>query len=916
MNSNIIFTDKQISTNEQRNSIHKTTCPYCGVGCGVSVTVVDDEIVAVKGDEQHPSNFGRLCVKGSSLHETVGHAGRILAPSVFGKEVSWDEATSTVAEYFNKVIAENGPDSVAFYLSGQILTEDYYVVNKLMKGFIGSANVDTNSRLCMASASTAHKKAFGEDVVPGCYEDLEQAEVILIVGSNPAYAHPIVYQRIVKAKENNSQLKLIVIDPRATATSKNADLHIKLKPGTDAFYFNGLLNYLAENNLVDSNYIEQHCLGYGDALDSAMTQLPTLESVAKMCDVDIDTLLESYELFGYNKRVVTMFSQGINQSSSGVDKGNSIINCHLASGKIGYAGAGPFSITGQPNAMGGREVGGLANQLAAHMYFENPAEIDLVKRFWDAPNMAQQQGLKAVDMFNAVDSGKIKAIWIMATNPVVSMPDANLVKQALEKCPMVVVSECYETSDTVAYADVILPATTWGEKEGMVTSSERTISLQKALVSAPGMAKNDWEAVSLVAQKMGFERTFNYNHAHDIFIEHAALSGFENISLLESVLRNADEYRIHRAFDISGLVDLSLNQYLNFTPTQWPINVEHPKGLKRLFTHGGFATKTGKANLIPVTAKFPQVSPTADQVIMNTGRIRDQWHTMTRTGRVPKLMTHFAEPFVQIHPKDAKRFKLIDKQLVQLDNLGSVFIGKALVTKEQRVGEVFVPIHWSDNSSISAKASALVAAITDTLSGQPEYKQCPVNIKSFNAMWSGYIVTTESVNLTTDYWTKAKILNGVKYVLASKKALFSSIDSSIDKNEMFLRAYFPHISDWIVLKDDKSQILRIAGFVDDVLICFFAGSTDLSVTYSTQFIEQQLGKRHDLKTRFKLLSALDSNGLFDVGAIVCSCFQIGEKTIKAAIESGDCNSVDALGKQLKCGTNCGSCIPELKALFT
>ncbi|WP_076418629.1 nitrate reductase [Colwellia sp. UCD-KL20] len=912
MNSNIIFTDKQNATVSLASSIYKTTCPYCGVGCGVSTTVVDNKIVAVKGDENHPSNFGRLCVKGSSLHETVADTGRILTPKVFGKQASWEEATSTVAEHFKQTIAEHGPDSVAFYVSGQILTEDYYVVNKLMKGFIGSANVDTNSRLCMASASVAHKRAFGEDAVPGCYEDLEQAEVIFIVGSNPAYAHPIVYQRIVKAKENNPQLKVVVIDPRATATSKNADLHIKLKPGSDAFYFNGLLAYLAENNAIDTDYIEQHCLGYSEALDTVKSQMPTLENVAKACDIKLKTLLESYQLFAQHKKVVSMFSMGINQSSSGVDKGNAIINCHLASGKIGYVGAGPFSITGQPNAMGGREVGGLANQLAGHMHFENPNEIDLVQRFWNAPKMAQKQGLKAVDMFDAVNSGKIKAIWIIATNPVVSMPNANLVKKALQKCPMVVVSESYESAETVNYADVVLPATTWGEKEGMVTSSERTISLQKSLVRAPGMAKNDWEIVTLVAQKMEFSDAFTYKHAHDIFKEHAALSGFENISADENMHRSGTEGSVHRAFDISGLANLSLDEYLNFTPTPWPINAENPKGTKRLFTQGGFATKTGKANFVPVVAKYPQVVPSAKQVIMNTGRIRDQWHTMTRTGRVPKLMTHLSEPFIQINAKDAKRLNVVDKALLQLDNLGSTYIGRAQITDEQRVGEIFVPIHWNDSFSKSAKVSALISSITDALSGQPEFKQCPVNISAFNAKWSGYLVSTMPVKLTTDYWTMATIEQGVKYVIADKQGLPYCADDS----ETFLQTHFPEISDWLVLKDDKSHILRIAGFVNNVLTCFFAGGTDLSVKYSTQFIEKQIGKKHNPKTRFKLLSALDSDGSLDVGEIICSCFQVGEKTIKQAIASGDCSSVEALGKQLKCGTNCGSCIPELKAFIS
>ena len=439
MTTEIIFTDKQPTSSHTKN----TTCPYCGVGCGVEATIENDKIVDVKGIADHPANLGRLCVKGSSLHDTQGDHQRILTPRLYGQETSWPEATSAIAKHFTETIEKYGPDSVAFYVSGQILTEDYYIVNKLMKGFIGSANIDTNSRLCMASGSAAHKRAYGEDAMPGCYEDFDSAEVIFIIGANPAYAHPIIHQRIIKAREDNPELKLVVIDPRKTATARDADLHLPLKPGSDAYFYNGLLIYLAKNNKLDHHFITHHSQGFEQALMAAQQQFSSLADVATACDLPEADLLASYQLFANNEKVITVFSQGINQSSSGVDKGNAIINCHLATGKISKEGMGPFSITGQPNAMGGREVGGLANQLAAHLYFEDDKEIDLVKRFWQAPNMATQQGLKAVDMFNAVDEGKIKAIWIIATSPVVSMPNANLIKRALKKCPMVVLNECY-----------------------------------------------------------------------------------------------------------------------------------------------------------------------------------------------------------------------------------------------------------------------------------------------------------------------------------------------------------------------------------------------------------------------------------------------------------------------------------------
>lgn len=900
MNNNIIFTDKQASNSKQC----KTTCPYCGVGCGVDATVVNDQIIAVKGDEEHPANYGRLCVKGSSLHETLGEHNRILAPRINGNEATWDEATNKVANEFQKIIKEHGPDSVAFYLSGQLLTEDYYVVNKLMKGFIGSANVDTNSRLCMASASGAHKRAFGEDAVPTCYDDLNKAKVIFIVGSNTAYAHPIVYQRIMKAKEDNPALKLVVIDPRKTATAQTADLYLALKPGSDAYYYNGLLAYLAEQGKLNEEYIQKHCQGFEKALSTAQSQFTSIEMVAQACEVELDLLLESYQLFSENEEVITIFSQGINQSSSGVDKGNAIINCHLATGKIGYEGTGPFSITGQPNAMGGREVGGLSTQLAAHLHFESSEEIDIVKRFWNAPNIATQQGLKAVDMFNAVDSGKVKAIWIMATNPVVSMPDAEFVKQALKKCPMVVVSECYENTDTLACANVVLPATTWGEKQGIVTNSDRTLSLQKSMVTAPGQARNDWQMVCDVAKKIGFADDFNYQHTVEIFREHAALSGFDNVHPTADYIPEKNKYRV---FDISAFKDISLDDYENFTPIKWPVNAANQNGKKRLFDDNIFATDSCKANFIPIIAKLPQKTPEKHQVIMNTGRIRDQWHTMNRTGRVAKLMTHADEPYIEIHPNDAKRFQIEHKQIAVLSNLQAEYLGRVNITDHQREGEIFVPIHWNDNHSASAKASALVNPITDDLSGQPEFKHSPVAIKPLQAIWSGYLVTAKEVNLPTTYWSKISIDNGVKYILSDIKAL--------PDNEQLLSQLFPDVEDWIVLKDDRRNVLRIAGFIDDILHCFFAASTDLSIEFNTRFIEQQLTKTHEKTTRFKLLSGLDSDGKNDVGTMICSCFQVGEKTIQNAITSGECASVEALGELLKCGTNCGSCIPELKGYF-
>ena len=483
-----------------------TTCPYCGVGCGVRVQGAQQPVA---GDDAHPANAGRLCVKGSALHETLVAQGRLLQPMRRTAEgpsglqpVGWDDALDEVAGRFARTIAEHGPDSVAFYVSGQLLTEDYYVANKLMKGYIGSANIDTNSRLCMSSAVAGHKRAFGEDVVPGCYEDFELADVIVLVGSNTAWCHPVLYQRIVAAKEQRPEMKIVVVDPRRTPTCDIADLHLPLLPGSDVPLFNGLLAWLDAHGARDQAYVAAHTKGLEAALAAAVDSAGDIDAAARACGVQRDKLEAFYALFAAHEKVVTLFSQGVNQSGQGTDKVNSIINCHLLTGRIGRPGMGPFSMTGQPNAMGGREVGGLANTLAAHLDFE-PAQRALVQRFWNSPRIASRPGLKAVDLFEAVYSGAVKAIWIVATNPVVSLPDADRVREALRRCEFVVVSDVMQDTDTTQLAHLLLPALGWGEKDGTVTNSERCISRQRAFRPAPGEARPDWWALSAVASRIG-----------------------------------------------------------------------------------------------------------------------------------------------------------------------------------------------------------------------------------------------------------------------------------------------------------------------------------------------------------------------------------------------------------------------------
>ncbi|HEY3893539.1 MAG TPA: molybdopterin-dependent oxidoreductase, partial [Bradyrhizobium sp.] len=510
----------------------RTTCPYCGVGCGVLATSDDRGGAAISGDPEHPANFGRLCSKGSALGETLGLEGRLLYPMIRcsngqTERVAWTDALDHVAQRFQHIIARDGPNAVAFYLSGQLLTEDYYVANKLMKGFIGSANVDTNSRLCMSSSVAGHRRAFGADTVPGCYEDLDEADLLVLTGSNAAWCHPVLFQRMIANKQRRGA-RIVVIDPRRTDTAEDADLFLGLKPGTDTALFSGLLVHLADAGMLDRNYIERHTSGFERALAQARGIAGSVATTAQASGLSEPDVAAFFRMFAETPRVVTLYSQGVNQSAQGTDKVNAIINCHLATGRIGRLGASPFSLTGQPNAMGGREVGGLANQLAAHMGF-TPADIDRVRRFWKAPRIATHEGLKAVQMFEAIARGEIKALWVMGTNPAVSLPQADAVREAMRKLELFVVSENVRSNDTVeAGPHVLLPALAWGEKSGTVTNSERRISRQRSFLPAPGEARPDWWILSEVAKRLGFGAAFDYKSAADIFREHAGLSAFEN----------------------------------------------------------------------------------------------------------------------------------------------------------------------------------------------------------------------------------------------------------------------------------------------------------------------------------------------------------------------------------------------------
>ena len=867
----------------------KTTCPYCGVGCGVIATPQVDGSVSIAGDPDHPANFGRLCSKGSALGETLSLDDRLLHPEINGARASWDDALDLVARRFGETIAQHGPDSVALYVSGQLLTEDYYVANKLMMGFIGSGNIDTNSRLCMASSVAGHRRAFGSDTVPGVYADLEEADLVVLVGSNLAWCHPVIYQRLVAARETRGT-KVVVIDPRETASCEIADLHLAIAPDGDVAVFLGLLSHLEQTGRIDRDYVDAHTSGAQAALDMARNL--SRDEIARAAGVDAEQLAKFCDLWASSEKVVTCYSQGVNQSTGGSDKVNAIINCHLLTGRIGRPGMGPFSLTGQPNAMGGREVGGLANMLAAHMQIENPQDRALVQGFWASPVIADKAGLKAVDMFQAVGDGRIKAIWIICTNPVVSMPDADAVRVALENCPFVVVSDVTRETDTTALAHVLLPATAWGEKDGTVTNSERRITRQRAFLPPPGQARHDWDIICDVAARMGFADGFAFESPAAIFREHAALSGHENSSA--------------RDFDLGALELLSNEQFDTLAPVQWPQRKGEEAPETRFFAHGGYFTPDRKGRFVP--------TPLPDQAVregltLNTGRLRDQWHTMTRTGKTGRLMAHAPEPFCEMHPTDAEAAGVIDGALVVVASQRGEIIVRAKITARQSRGSVFVPMHWTSRFASKARVDALAMPSVDPVSGQPALKHTPCVVQPFAAAWHGFAVSATRPDPDCAYWAIAPVEGGFRLELAGNEPCADW--------KSFAAALFcltrADDAEWVAYSDRSTGAVRLAAFAGEMLVgAIFVGAGAARI--SRNFLSQSLTAAHGPAARMRLLAGRPAESTADDGYTICSCYSVASGSIIREIENG-ADSVQAIGAKLKAGTNCGSCRSELQRLI-
>lgn len=897
----------------------KSTCCYCGVGCGIIIETEDDKVINVKGDPTHPANFGRLCTKGSTLHLTTDHDTRALYPEMRKtrdeslQRQSWATTLDFVAEKFSAIIKAHGPDSVAFYISGQLLTEDYYAFNKLAKGLIGTNNVDTNSRLCMSSAVSGYKSSLGADAPPSCYEDIDFAQCILIAGSNTAYAHPIVYRRIEDARKKNPDLKIIVVDPRKTLTARESDLHLAILPGTDVALFHGMLHVLLWEGYCNMDYIANHTEGFAELKASLREYTPS--AVARICGIKAEEIEQAAKWFGASGASLSLYCQGLNQSAHGTDKNTALINLHLATAQIGKPGAGPFSLTGQPNAMGGREVGGMANLLSAHRDLKNPEQRAEVAKLWGIAAVPEKPGKTAIPLFQALRKGEIKAVWIACTNPAQSMPHQSLVREALQKAELVVLQEAYRHTDTSLYADVILPAAAWPEKEGTVTNSERCITHVNAATKPPGQARPDWEIVVDFAHRLGkgwtqapAKNLFPYTKVEQIFNEHR-------------------ESTRGRDLDITGLSYALLDQ----SPQQWPLPSDARSGKRRLYEDGVFATPSGRAQFVNCV-----YHPTAEQIDaryplhFNTGRLRDQWHGMTRTGTVARLFNHVAEPLLAMHKDDMDRRGLIEGDIAKVTGARGEILVRIELSEQMRPGQVFMPMHWGGQFMNNAGSNALTSEAIDPISNQPELKHAKVQVEKIDLPW-------QLVGMRRQFAENPDVERG-----PSMPALMQSLQPFLTQFDYATLNLYGRESPVLVLQasNESPPSPQLLNALDALL-----GLTDTATTMTFDDKKRGISKRVRLaqdqvlavrlsgetKARDWLKELLASGasaaavrpwmlapvlmppvGAPQRGVIICNCLDISLNEIQDELNKG--SDLSRLQAELKCGTVCGSCVPELKRL--
>ena len=892
----------------------KSTCCYCGVGCGLLIETENDRIVSVRGDPEHPANLGRLCSKGASLALTARPDCRLLYPQLRRERntprlrASWTQALDHAASRFAEIIRTHGPDSVAFYISGQLLTEDYYVFNKLAKGLIGTNNVDTNSRLCMSSAVAGYKQTLGADAPPCSYEDIALADCLLIAGANPALAHPIVFRRIEDAKAANPELRIIVVDPRRSETAELADLHLPLKPGTDIALYNGFLHVLLAEGLVDRAYIAAHTEGF-PALEQAVAAYPPA-IVAQICALPEADIIQAARWFGRSKAALSLYCQGLNQSSHGTHNNAALIHLHLATGQIGKPGAGPFSLTGQPNAMGGREVGGVSNLLSAHRDMANPAHRAEVARLWGVASVPEKAGRAAVDLFAALKRGEIKAVWIACTNPAQSLPDQGEVRAALRTAELVVLQEAYGNTDTADYADILLPATSWAEKEGCVTNSERRITHITPAVSAPGEARHDWEIVVDFARRLGeklgqpqAESLFPYTCAEQIFNEHR-------------------ESTRGRDLDISGLSYALLD---SSGPQQWPFPEGASRGKQRLYEDGIYPTATGRARFVHVAHQPTAEATDADfPISLLSGRLRDQWHGMSRTGTVARLFNLDDEPLLSMHPCDMRHRSLEPDDLIRVSNpRGSIVVRVRAGAGLQR-GTAWLPMHWGSRFMNSAGVNALTTSASDPYSQQPELKHAAVAIEKADLPWQLAILRKcrpgeldslalldKARNLLPDFAYATVGLYGRADPLVIFRAAMKAPLPEERLREIDALFGLDDDASAIVYADKQRQISkRAVAPAGQLLGVRLAGETLAQSWLKDVMADDTLDAT---LIRWAVAPIGKAPGkLPEKSRVVCKCADVTEQQIKTELAQGA--NFAMLQDRLKCGTFCGGCVPELKQM--
>ncbi|MRD47848.1 nitrate reductase [Caenimonas koreensis] len=914
----------------------KSTCPYCGVGCGVVIESDGDQITGVRGDPDHPANFGRLCSKGSTLHLTasapITHQARLLHPMRRAHRgerptrVSWDEAMGVAVETFVRTIREHGPDAVGFYLSGQLLTEDYYVFNKLAKGLIGTNNVDTNSRLCMSSAVAGYKMTLGADAPPNCYEDIDHAQCIFIAGSNTAWAHPVLFRRIEDAKAANPSLKIICCDPRRTETAGIADLYLPIQPGTDVMLLHGMLHVMLWEGWVNYAYIAAHTTGFDELKNTVRECTPDL--VAQTCGIRKEDLFKATAMFATSATTLSLYCQGLNQSSSGAAKNAALINLHLATAQIGKPGAGPFSLTGQPNAMGGREVGGMANLLSAHRDLADPAHRAEVAALWGVPTVPDKPGKTAVEMFQAAADGQIKALWIACTNPAQSMPDQATVRRALERAEFVVVQEAFATTATCEFADLLLPATTWGEKTGTVTNSERRVSRVRPAIAKPGGTRHDWAIAAEFGHRLekklrpGLATLFPYSLADE---ELGA----------QAVWNEHRESTRGRDLDITGMSYALLDD----TPLQWPMRAGESQGKARLYEDGVFPTDDGKARFANVAYRpLAEVRESRYPFSLNTGRLRDQWHGMSRTGTIGRLFGHVAEPSVQMHPQDLLRLRLADGDLVQVTSKRGSIVVPVQASGEVALSQAFIAMHWgpeflggcSSTGQRLAGVNALTTSAYCPSSKQPELKHAAVKIIKAELPWSllgaAWLPDDDALRARAELQQVMRMLPfascvpfgrdraGVLFRAAAHEA---PDDELIARIEQLLGLASPDTMRYADRRKGQRRAMRLVRHGNDAHLDAFLLAGDTSAQAWIKTLLQDELPAQSYGRMLLVPGATAPVAVAPRGKQVCTCFNVTDAEIAnqlAAVAGSDDTRLAAVQSALKCGTSCGSCMPELKRM--